>query len=206
MNSSTRAPARHWRALLGAAALALGVTVCGMAATAQPKEPGPRNALQGFAQNRDQPVRIQATSLEVREKDKVATFTGDVHVVNGDTEMRCKSLQVFYEEETTGKGGTKVADAAGAGPNGAQQIKRIEAKGGVAVKQKEQHATGDSAIFDMRENTVTLLGNVVVTRGQDVLRGPRLVVNLTSGVSEMKAEAGRRIDVLIVPKSAPEKK
>jgi lipopolysaccharide export system protein LptA len=37
----------------------------------------------------------------------------------------------------------------------------------------------------MRENTVTLVGNVVVTRGNDILRGNRLVVDLTTGVSRM---------------------
>ncbi len=37
--------------------------------------------------------------------------------------------------------------------------------------QKDQNAQGDTGIFDMRANTVTLIGNVVVTRGQDVLRG-----------------------------------
>ena len=50
----------------------------------------PPNALQGFSQNRDQPVKIQAASLEVRDKQKTATFTGDVHVVQGDTELRSK--------------------------------------------------------------------------------------------------------------------
>jgi len=53
------------------------------------------------------------------------------------------------------------------------------------VTQKDQNATGDAATFNMRENTVTLVGNVVVTRGADVLRGQRLVVDLTSGVSKM---------------------
>ena len=33
---------------------------------------------------------------------------------------------------------------------------------------------GIAAIFNMRENTVTLIGNVVVTHGQDILRGQRL--------------------------------
>ena len=51
--------------------------------------------------------------------------------------------------------------------------------------QKDQNATGDSATFNMRENTVTLVGNVVVTRGNDILRGNRLVVDLTTGVSRM---------------------
>src|SRR5262245_43618757 len=59
------------------------------------KNQGPPNALQGFSQNRDEPVKIRAASLEVREKDKMATFTGDVHVLQGDTEMRCKTLVVF---------------------------------------------------------------------------------------------------------------
>jgi lipopolysaccharide export system protein LptA len=65
----------------------------------------------------------------------------------------------------------------------------MEVKGGVVVTQKESTATGESGVFDMKSNTVTLNGNVVVTRGPDVLRGQRLVVDLTSGVSRM--EGGR---------------
>jgi lipopolysaccharide export system protein LptA len=72
-----------------------------------------------------------------------------------------------------------------AGADGGRQIRRIEAKGGVLVTQKDQNATGDNGIFDMRANTVTLVGNVVVTRGRDVLRGNRLVVDLENGVSKM---------------------
>jgi lipopolysaccharide export system protein LptA len=156
----------------------------------QQKNQGPPNALQGFSQNRDEPVRIRAASLEVREKDKMATFTGDVYVLQGDTELRCKVLVVFYEEETTPQpsqqaNAARPVKAAEPGPGGDRQIRRIEAKGNVVVVQKDQNAAGDAATFNMRENTVTLVGNVVVTRGADVLRGQRLVVDLTSGVSRM---------------------
>jgi lipopolysaccharide export system protein LptA len=51
--------------------------ICESDATAQ-KNPVPPNMLQGFSQNRDEPVKIRAESLELREKDKMATFTGDV--------------------------------------------------------------------------------------------------------------------------------
>src|ERR687888_38561 len=112
---------------------------------------------------------------------------GDVHVLQGDTEMHCKVLVVFYEEETGGR----TVKAADPGPGGDRQISRIEAKGNVVVVQKDQNATGDRATFNMRENTVTLIGNVVVTRGTDVLRGQRLTVDLTSGVSKMD---GGRVD------------
>jgi lipopolysaccharide export system protein LptA len=148
---------------------------------------GPPNALQGFSANRDKPVRIQAGSLEVRNKDKVATFSGDVHVTQGDTNMRCKVLQVFYEDDPT----KSTMTAAKPGPGGQQRIRRMEARGGVVVTQKDQIATGDTGEFDMINNTVTLSGNVVVTRAQDVLRGKRLVVDLTNGVSRVDSGGGR---------------
>jgi lipopolysaccharide export system protein LptA len=115
-------------------------------------------------------------------------------------------LVVSYEKET----GTRTANAAEPGPGGDRQIHRIEAKGNVVVVQKDQNATGDAATFNMRENTVTLVGNVIVTRGTNVLRGQRLVVDLTSGVSKMD---GGRIDGIFQsaprtspdPRNAPEK-
>lgn len=167
---------------------------------AQPK--GPPNALQGFSQNRDEPVHIEAATLEVRDKDKVATFSGDVRVTQGDTNLRCKSLVVFYEQE--GKKGSTLP-AADPGPGGQQRIKRLEARGGVVVTQKQETATGELGIFDMKTNTVTLTGNVVMTEGKNILRGDRLVVNLTSGVS--KVESGKnghgRVEGLFLPGSAP---
>lgn len=169
-------------ALLGAAALA---------------QQGPPNALQGFSTNRNKPVKIQAAALEVRDKDKVATFSGDVHVVQGDTDMRCATLLVYYEGGPE-KGGAKAAQP---GPGGGSQIRRMEARGNVVVSQKDQTATGDRGEFDMRTNTVTLSGNVVVTKGQDVLRGQRLVVNLTDGVSRME---GGRVEGMFNPKSNSE--
>jgi lipopolysaccharide export system protein LptA len=171
------------------------------AALAAPSK-GPPNALQGFSQNHDQPVHIEAATLEVRDKDKVATFSGNVHVTQGDTNLRCKSLVVFYEQE--GKKGSTLP-AADPGPGGQQRIKRLEARGGVVVTQKDQTATGNLGIFDMKTNTVTLTGNVVMTQGKNVLRGDKLVVNLTSGVSKVEsAKNGRgRVEGLFLPGSAP---
>jgi lipopolysaccharide export system protein LptA len=183
----------------------------------QPASKGPPNALQGFSQNRDQPVHIEAATLEVRDKEKQATFSGNVRVVQGDTGLRCKSLVVFYEQgdeaddKSAAKAPDKASDKAGKsmtaatpGPGGAQKIKRLEARGDVVVTQKEQTATGDLGLFDMKTNTVTLTGNVVMTQGQNVLRGDRLVVDLTSGVS--RVESGKngqgRVQGLFLPGSA----
>jgi lipopolysaccharide export system protein LptA len=157
---------------------------------------GAPNALQGFSQNRGQPVQIEAGALEVRDKDKVATFSGNVKVLQGDTTMRCKSLVVFYEQQGQ-PSGAPVMKAATPGPGGSSQISRLEATGGVTVNQKDQTATGDTASFDMKANTVTLKGNVVVSQGQNVMRGDRLVVNLTTGVSQVYAGQSSPVKLLM---------
>jgi lipopolysaccharide export system protein LptA len=190
------------------------LAIFGGPVNAQPTQPkvasapavnkGPPNALQGFSQNRDEPVHIEAATLEVRDKDKVATFSGDVKVQQGDTGLRCKSLVVFYEQDN--KDGTPAANtmaAADAGPGGQQRIKRLEAKGGVVVTQKEQTATGELGIFDMKTNTVTLSGNVIMTQGKNILRGEKLIVDLTSGVSKVESSksANGRVQMLLQPGS-----
>jgi lipopolysaccharide export system protein LptA len=180
-------------AIMRAFALSLVFATFGVAATAQTVQ-GVPNAMQGFSQNRDKPVKIDAASLEVRDKDRVATFSGDVKVTQGDTVMRSKTLLVFYEQ--SGMGGAKgqpTMTQANPGPGGNSAIRRLEAKGGVMVTQKDQTVTGETGVFDMKANTVTMNGGVVLTQGQNVLRGERLVVNLTTGVSRVEVGPGGRV-------------
>ena len=158
-------------------------------ARAQSTATGVPNAMQGFSQNRDKPIQIDAVSLEMRDKDKAATFSGNVKVVQGDTTMLCKTLVVFYDNDQSGK--KSAMKAATPGPAGSSSIKRLEAQGGVTVTQKDSTVTGDRGVFDMRTNTVTMHGNVLLTKDKNVLRGDRLVVDLTTGVSRVESNSGR---------------
>ena len=188
--------AMQLRVLLAAACAMFAATSAAWAQTSK----GVPNALQGFSQNRTQPVQIEAAALEVRDRDKVATFSGKVNVTQGDTNMKANTLVVFYDQEATPGATMKAAQP---GPEGAQQIRRLEAKGNVVVTQKDQVATGDAGIFDMRANTVTLLGNVVMTKGQNVMKGERLVVNLETGISTVESgKSNGRVQLLINPNEA----
>src|ERR1700739_3802097 len=80
---------------ISAAAMALAM-VAGHAG-AQSAVTGVPNAMQGFSQNRDQPIQIESAALEMRDKKKEATFSGNVKVIQGDTTMTSKTLVVFYE-------------------------------------------------------------------------------------------------------------
>ena len=178
-----------------AAVLGAALAAAGAPPSPPPQPNGPPNALQGFSQNRGQPVKIDAASLEVRDKDKLATFSGSVKLVQGDTTLRCKTLVVFYDQGAT----PNAPKTQSVGPTGSQQIRRMEAKGGVVVTQKDQTATGDSGVYDLPSNTVTLIGSVTVTQGQNIMQSERLVVDLTTGVSHLEG----RVKGLIIPTNAP---
>ena len=180
--------AATWMRCGVAAALLACLPLCtpALAQQGRGKPGGVPNAVQGFSVNREKPVQIEAASLEVRDKQKMATFTGNVQVVQGDTTMRCKVLVVHYDGDA--QSGMKSASP---GPGGSQQITRLVAKGGVIVTQSDQTATGDSGLFDMKSNTITLTGNVVVSQGKNVVRGERLVVDMTSGVSKIDSGASK---------------
>jgi lipopolysaccharide export system protein LptA len=77
------------------------------------------------------------------------------------------------------------------GPGGASSIKRLEAKGSVRVTQKDQIVTGETAVFDTKTNLITMLGGVVLTQGGNVLRGDRLLVDMTTGVSRVESDSGK---------------
>ena len=194
---------------LWAAALVLAVIPCS-GARAQNSMQGVPNAMQGFSQNRDKPIQIEAAQLEVRDKKKEATFSGNVKVVQGDTTMSSKSLVVFYDQTPAPeqpppqpKKGAKAAagapmQSASPGPGGSSSIKRLEARGSVVVTQKDQVVTGDLAVFDTKANSITMSGGVVLTQCKNVLRGDRLTVDMTTGVSRVESDGTKGVQALFI--------
>jgi lipopolysaccharide export system protein LptA len=153
--------------------------------------------VQGFSQNRDQPITIEAASLEMRDKKKEATFSGKVKVVQGDTTMASKALVVFYDSSSPPANAKSAPlQSATPGPGGSSSIRRLEARGSVVVVQKDQIVTGETAIFDTKTNLITVAGGVVLTQCRNVLRGTRLLVDMTTGVSRVESDSGK-VHVLV---------
>jgi lipopolysaccharide export system protein LptA len=184
--------------------LTLAAPAFAAADNSHPAESGP---VHGIVTDQDQPIQIEAATLEVRDKIKQATFSGDVQVVQGATTMKCQTLVVYYGQEV-GIAANAPAEAgakpAGMTPTSAQNIRKIEARGGVTVITKDQNASGDLGVYDLKSKTITLTGNVVVSQGQDVIHGERVVVDTITGdarVESMNAggAAPSRVRALIQP-------
>jgi lipopolysaccharide export system protein LptA len=174
------------------------------------------------------PIEITADRLDVVQPDRIATFTGNVDAVQGDMVLSADRLRVFYNGDgptaAPAKGdGQNAAPAKGDGQNAAPakgdgqsaagngSIRRIEAEGNVFLSSPSQTAQGERGVYDVASDQVTLNGSVVLTQGDDVIRGDRLEVDLTSGHSRVLAAAppasdgapAKRVRALFVPRTAP---
>ncbi|MBN9070542.1 MAG: LPS ABC transporter substrate-binding protein LptA [Rhizobiales bacterium] len=139
----------------------------------------------------DKPIQIESDKLEVHENENLAIFTGNVNVVQEDTLLKAGLMNVYYVK------GAKTTDAS----SGSQQIDHVEMKSNVYIKSKEQVATGDEGVFDVKASTLVLTGKeVVLTDGKNVAKGCKLTVNTANGKSQLDScGKGGRVSVMITP-------
>lgn len=139
------------------------------------------------------PIEIAADTLEVQQEQNLATFSGNVQAKQGEIRLRANILKVHYRPQQ--------GDAAVQGA-----ISRIDATGKVFFSSPGQTAQGDSSVYDVDKGLITMNGNVVLTRDKNVIRGNRLVLNLTTGKSKVEggtSASGGRVRGLFVPNKKP---
>ncbi len=138
----------------------------------------------GFSAQKDQPVKIEADRLEVFDNRKKAIFTGNVKVTQGGLTMRSKRLEVTYHQNTGRNKSGKAGRKGPKGPNAA--IKFIRASERVVIDTPDQQSvTSNWAEFDVNKQLITIGGNVVMSHGNNLLKGDKLVINLKDGTSRL---------------------
>ncbi len=77
------------------------------------------------------------------------------------------------------------AAAAGGAAGAESKISRVDAQGHVVITNALDTGRGDFGVYKADTGIVTLIGNVVIERGKDVIRGQRGVMDLNNNVSRM---------------------
>lgn len=145
-----------------------------------------------FKHDSSQPIEITADTLDVAQSDQTAIFSGSVLAIQGELRLGSDTLRVYY------RGGAERTGEQGA-------ISRLDAIGAVAVSSPGETASSEWAVYDVDKAQITMGGKVVLTRGENILRGEQLVIDLESGQSRIigAKEQGGRVKGLFVPAKKP---
>jgi len=125
---------------------------------------GVPNPFSGMGRDSDQPISITADSTTADMHAQTATYSGNVHVTQGNLHLRSETLSIKANKGT---------------------IEHIEAQGGVVLASPQGEATGSTAVYDISQRVVKLAGKVTLVKGQNAMQGSSLVVNLATGKADL---------------------
>lgn len=74
------------------------------------------------------------------------------------------------------------------------------------MSSPDETAQGDSGVYDIAKKQIFLTGNVVLTRGENVIRGEKLTLNMATGRSEIQGGKQRVHGIFQPPKKNEPKK
>lgn len=185
-----------------AAPFAAAVFLAAAGATGAFAQEGLGSNFNGLQLDGDQPISIESNQLDVDDAQAIATFTGNVAVAQGDTELRSGKLVVHYKKPEEGEA---APTGGGALPGGSNQIDRLEATQKVYVKSLDQVATAEQASFDMTSQLVVMTGNVVLSQGENIAEGCKLTIQMDTGLARLESACGGagdgRVRLMLSPDS-----
>lgn len=131
-----------------------------------------------------QPIDITAKSTLVFQQERRVVYQGEVEAIQGTTRLRTPQLTLWYNNNNAVK--TPGAPAPSAGPSGA--IDRMDAEGPVYYVTATQSAKGDHGSYSAADDTITLVGNVILTQDKNVSTGDKLVIHQKDGTATLSSE------------------
>jgi lipopolysaccharide export system protein LptA len=137
------------------------------------------------------PDRLTARdALEYHQKQRIAIARGNARIFREGRDVSADLLIAYFSPGAQGELG----------------IERVEAEGRVQIRSKGDYATGDDAVYYVRDERATIRGNVKITRGDHQLTGGLGEVNLATGMSRLTgATSGdgkkERVKGLILPRA-----
>jgi lipopolysaccharide export system protein LptA len=136
-----------------------------------------------------EPIHITSDRLESDSTAKSAEFIGSVLAIQGDTEIRCDRLKIFYKKNL-GKEAAVAQDA----------LSKIVASGNVEIKFDNRVAVTDEAVYITDEKILVLTGpNSKITSGKDSISGSRIIFHREGGNIRVEGAGDRRVEALLFP-------
>ncbi|OQW61142.1 MAG: hypothetical protein A4S17_01950 [Proteobacteria bacterium HN_bin10] len=137
------------------------------------------------------PVSYSANNLEYFDSDRRLVLVGDVDIVQNDARLRADRITLYFSGSSGGGQGQGLASG---------DIERMIAEGEVFYIRPQQDARGDRAVYDVRQDSVTFTGNVIVMSEENVIRGETLVLQIGSRRTTIRPQAGQRVRGVFVPR------
>ena len=146
--------------------------------------------LRALALDEDQPIEVEADSLEVRESENISIYQGNVSLVQGSLEINSDRLVIHF--------------------NDTDELELIEMTGTPARirqlddDQKEMRGQASQIDYMERRSLLVLRGSARFSHAGDIIESELIRVNTESNsIQAGSLESDERVKMLIQPRKDP---
>ncbi len=151
-----------------------------------------------FAQTKNSgPITINSDKATFLREKKLIIFSGNVKVKKENLTINCDVLNV-YLKDINKKNEKKQEDTK-------ETIKKMIAKGNVHIFFEGKEGSCETSKYDVENKKIILLNNVTLIQGKNKITGDKLIIDLTTGESEVFSSKEDRVEIIFYPDNSTSK-
>ena len=133
------------------------------------------------------PIDMSANELELVDAQHLAIWRGAVDALQGQNRLRADVVNIYFSGEPSAASASTGAPGRNWG-----KVQKVVSEGNVFFISPSQTARGDHGLYDLASNSITITGDVIVSQGQSVVHGDKMIIDVKSGRATMASSARGR--------------
>ncbi len=150
----------------------------------------------GLTKGQNTPIHITSDRLDAYSSSEHALFTGHVHAVSANFEIKSDSLDLFYTNNPQTNGNEPISLGTG------KAVEKIIATGNVTIVSMGKTAKTEKAVYSRNTGKVVLIGpGSSVTGENGTIAGEKITLDTVTGDVTVESSGQTRVKAVIQPKT-----
>ena len=118
-----------------------------------------------LASDRTEPIEFNSDRLIFNQGENQAELFDEVKIIQGKTVLSAEYVKAIYSETN--------------------ELEKVFAEHNIELKSEQDIAKADTAIYSLKENSISLIGNARLIQGANNIMADQILINTKTGLTQL---------------------
>ena len=118
-----------------------------------------------LASDRTEPIEFTSDRLIFNQGENLAELFDDVKIIQGKTVLSAAYVKAIYSKTN--------------------KLEKVFAERNIELKSEQDIAKADTAIYSLKENSISLIGNARLIQGANNIMADQILINTKTGLTQL---------------------
>ena len=118
-----------------------------------------------LASDRTKPIEFNSDRLIFNQGENQAELFDEVKIIQGKTVLSAEYVKAIYSETN--------------------ELEKVFAERNIELKSEQDIAKADTAIYSLKENSISLIGNARLIQGANNIMADQILINTETGLTQL---------------------